>query len=62
MSRRNESLSARRGDGEARYLTIPRPNAYEGVGKALRCAYRQPESGMPSELTDLLGKLNQIRH
>ncbi|HKX22372.1 MAG TPA: hypothetical protein VJM81_03760 [Rhizorhapis sp.] len=51
----------RRGEDGTRYLTVHRPAAHDGVGRALRSAFRQPENGLPSELIELLGKLNQFR-
>lgn len=61
MSKGNESLSVRQQEeGNTRYQTISRPVPHEGVGRALRSAYHQPENKLPPELNDLLGKLNQL--
>lgn len=59
MSRLNESLPARNDEGP-RYYTVYRPTAHEGLGRALRNAFRQPENHLPPELVDLIGKLNRI--
>ncbi|WP_184473658.1 hypothetical protein [Rhizorhapis suberifaciens] len=47
-------------EGNTRYQTVSRPVPHEGVGRALRSAYHQPENNLPPELGDLLGKLNQL--
>ena len=60
MSRLNKNISAQSEEG-SRYFTVHRPGPHDGLGRALRNAFRHQDGALPPDLADLMGTLNHIR-
>lgn len=59
MQRKPVGQSAPGRDNGARHVvTVDLPLPYEGVGNALRASYRPARADLPSDMLDLLGKLD----